>query len=681
MPIRITGMNSGLDTESIITELVKAQKTKVENVKKKQTSHEWKQEAWKDLNSKISKLFNGTLASMRFSTDYTKKVTDISNSAIASVVSGDKAMNATQELKVEALAASGYMTGAEVGVDAQGNTVVDVTLSTKMSELGISDGSTITVSTGGKRTDINISANTTVSDFVKQLQNAGVEASFDEKNNRFHIAAKKSGVENDFSITAANSNGTDALSKLGILTYDSAAIAEYQKYADMTADEKQAAIDADVASGLQSYIKQRTSLLEKQEEQQKAIDDRKLAFSTEYDGEDIETALADKDALKAEIDTLKADIEAAGDAASEEDKNKLTKLEAKLSAIEKYEEEKSALENTNQSISDVERYLNTTDPDNITASALLVNEVTAAWNDKINTAQAVVNGSVSLTGSAVHKTAGADAKIVLNGVTYEGTSNTFEINGLTITALQKSTESVTLTTRQDTDGIYDMIKNFFKEYNALITEMDKLYNADDADDYEPLTDEEKEELSDSEIEKWETKIKDSILRNDSNLSTIATAMKQVMMQGATVNGEKMYLSDFGIETLGYFFAEENEKYVYHINGDEDDTSVSSKENTLKAKIASDPDTVIGFFTDLVNNLYMELNNQSKSVEGIRSFGKFYDDKRMQEEYDNYTTKIKEQEEKLTAMEDRWYNKFSAMETALARLQSNQSAVSSLLGGV
>ena len=681
MPIRITGMNSGLDTETIITELVKAQKTKVENVKKKQTSHEWKQEAWKDLNSKISKLFNGTLASMRFSTDYTKKVTDISNSAIASVVSGDKAMNATQELKVEALAASGYMTGAEVGVDAQGNTVVDVTLSTKMSELGISDGSTITVSAGGKRTDINISANTTVSDFVKQLQNAGVEAGFDEKNNRFHIAAKKSGVENDFSITAANSNGTDALSKLGILTYDSAAIAEYRKYADMTADEKQAAMDADVASRLQSYIKQRTSLLEKQEEQQKAIDDRKLAFSTEYEGGDIETALAGKDALKAEIDTLKADIEAAGDAASEEDKNKLTKLEAKLSAIGKYEEEKSALEKTNQSISDVEQYLDTTDPDNITASALLVNEVTAAWNDKISTAQAVVNGSVSLTGSAVHKTAGADAKIVLNGVTYEGTSNTFEINGLTITALQKSTESVTLTTRQDTDGIYDMIKNFFKEYNALITEMDKLYNADDADDYEPLTDEEKEELSDSEIEKWETKIKDSILRNDSNLSTIATAMKQVMMQGATVNGEKMYLSDFGIETLGYFFAEENEKYVYHINGDEDDASVSSKENTLKAKIASDPDTVIGFFTDLVNNLYMELNNQSKSVEGIRSFGKFYDDKRMQEEYDNYTTKIKEQEEKLTAMEDRWYNKFSAMETALARLQSNQSAVSSLLGGV
>ena len=57
MPIRITGMNSGLDTESIISELVKAQKTKVDSVKKKQTTIQWKQDAWKELNAKIYKLF------------------------------------------------------------------------------------------------------------------------------------------------------------------------------------------------------------------------------------------------------------------------------------------------------------------------------------------------------------------------------------------------------------------------------------------------------------------------------------------------------------------------------------------------------------------------------------------------------------------------------------------------
>ena len=158
-------------------------------------------------------------------------------------------------------------------------------------------------------------------------------------------------------------------------------------------------------------------------------------------------------------------------------------------------------------------------------------------------------------------------------------------------------------------------------------------------------------------------------------------MKSIMLQGATVNGKQMYLSDFGIETLGYFSAADNERNAYHINGDEDDSAVSSKENTLKAAIADDPETLVAFFTQLSENLYKELNNQSKSIEGSRSFGKFYDDKRMQEEYNDYTTKIKKQEAKLTALEERWYNKFSAMETALARMQSNQSAVSSLLGGM
>ena len=497
MPIRITGMNSGLDTESIITELVKAQKTKAESVKKKQTAHEWKQDAWKELNSKIYKLFNGTLNNMRFSTDYSKKTTDVSNSSIASVVTGDSAMDVTQTLKVTSLASNAYITSGALDSSVSG--------STKLSELTgatadmFAEGSVIKVNVGTNNTEeIAVKEGMTINDFVGELQKAGVEASFDAKNKRLHIASKKAGEANDISFE------------------DSALL----------------------------------------------------------------------DALK------------------------------------------------------------------------------------------LTTGS----GASINKA--ANAKISLNGAEYVSDSNTFEINGLTITALKEApNETVTLTTRRDTDAVYDKIKTFLKEYNALINEMDKLYNADSSKGYEPLSDEEKDEMSDSEIEKWEDKIKDSILRRDSNLSTVSSAMKNIMLQGATVNGQQMYLSNFGIETLGYFSSEENEKNAYHINGDEDDSAVSAQENKLKAMIASDPDAVIEFFSNLSMNLYKELDSQSRSVDGIRSFGKFYDDKKMEEDYNNYTTKIKEQEDKLTALEDRWYSKFSAMETALAKMQSNQSAVSSMLGGL
>ena len=187
------------------------------------------------------------------------------------------------------------------------------------------------------------------------------------------------------------------------------------------------------------------------------------------------------------------------------------------------------------------------------------------------------------------------------------------------------------------------------------------------------------QFSDDEIEKWETKIKDALLRRDSTVSSVSSAMKEIMASGFTVGGKTMYLSDFGIETLGYFNAADNEKNAYHINGDEDDESVKSKTNDLKAMISSDPNTVVVFFNQLSKTLYSKLKDLMGRTDYSSSYT-VYDDKKMKEDYDSYSTKIKEAEQKLKDYEDKWYSKFSAMETALAKMQSNSSAVTSLLGG-
>ena len=97
-------------------------------------------------------------------------------------------------------------------------------------------------------------------------------------------------------------------------------------------------------------------------------------------------------------------------------------------------------------------------------------------------------------------------------------------------------------------------------------------------------------------------------------------------------------------------------------------------------IANDPDTVIAFFTKLSQNLYSKMSDMSKSVDGYRSFGSFYDDKKMKSDYDEYTSKIATLEQKLNDYEDSWYKKFSAMETAMAKMQQNANAVTALLGG-
>lgn len=525
MSTRITGLMSGMDTESIIEELVSAKSKKVETAQKSQTKLEWKQEIWKELNTKIQNLQTKYISNMRFSDAYSKKKTSVSNSSIASVITGEDAVESVQTLEVNQLAKTAYLTGGKVSLKAD-STSSELTALTTMGDLmdfeTDADGNEIARKLTlnqydadgnvSNSVDLEITSSTSISDVLTTLKDAGLNANFDATNKRFFVSSKSSGAAGNFELVAKTGDGEDA-------------------------DYNAEALSA-------------------------------LGLGTDEDGNDQFTYVK-----------------------------------------------------------------------------------------------------------------GQDAKILLNNAEFTSSNNVFEVNGLTITAMSETNGSpVTITTAQDTDGIYDMIKSFLKEYNEVINELDKLYNADSASDYEPLTDEEKEELSDSEIEKYEQKIKDSLLRRDDSVSSISDVLKKTMSAGIEVNGSTLYLSSFGIETLSYFTAADNEKNAYHIDGDEDDSNTSGNTDKLKSMIASDPDTVISFFTQLSKNLYSEMTTLSKSVDGYRSYGSFYDDKKMKSDIEDYDDKIEDLEDALADYEDKWYSKFSTMETTLAKLQNNASAVTSLLGG-
>ena len=282
------------------------------------------------------------------------------------------------------------------------------------------------------------------------------------------------------------------------------------------------------------------------------------------------------------------------------------------------------------------------------------------------------------------KIQGENAVMYLNGARYESTTNTFQINGTTYTATGLSDKNadgsfkeLSITTMDDYDGIYDTIRDFFNQYNSLINEMDKLYNAESSKDYEPLLSEEKEALTDSEVEEWEKKIKESLLRKDSSLNSVISAMTTTMMGSVTVDGKEMYLSSFGIATLGYFNTDANERHAYHIAGDPKDTSTSESTDILKSMIASDPETVQSFFSQLANNLYSSMSETLDRIPDFKSYKKAYNDIQLNKELEEYKTKIQKAEEALTAYENKWYDKFAAMETALAQLSSKQNAISSL----
>ena len=558
-----------------------------------------------------------------------------------------------------------------------------------MDKLGIEAGSKFEITSGGKTVDITVDEGMTISSLVSKLQSAGVNANFDATNQRLFIGANGTGEAKDFTITATNDGGTNALDKLGILVYDKDVKAAYQKYADMGADAdlKKQAIEARTAELLKSYTAEKKQL----ESDLKSLKDKKQpelieAFQNEYGSDDFDitddTARATRQTeLKDKVTELEGKLAVEG--ITDEEKATLTadlnKAKGELSYLDGYDANQKAIAEKEARIAELDAgYLNADG----TAGDKIKDEATAYIEEKINKANDMLAAfeAGTLKGSKAFKIDGEDAEITLNGAPFTSSSNTFEVNGLTITCKGETNgEVISLTTENDVSGIYDMVKNFIKEYSSLINEMDKLYNADSAKGYEPLTDEEKDSMSEKEVEKWEEKIKDSLLRRDSTLSTVSSAMKEIMASSFTVGGKSMSLADFGIETLGYFNAADNEKNAYHINGDEDEETLKTKDNTLKEMITKDPNTVVDFFTQLSKSLYGKLDKLMARSD-YSSLNSVYDDKKMKEDYDDYTSKIKTAEQKLTDYEDKWYKKFSAMETALAKMQSNASAITGLLGG-
>ena len=680
MTIRITGMNSGLDTESIITELVSAQSAKKNSLVKAQTKLSWKMDAWKTLNSKIYSFYTGTVSDLRFSTAYAKKKTTVSNSSVAavltSVIADANATDGVQTLKVNKLAKSGYLTGAEL--KKSNGSLASYTSSTKLKDiegmqLGGDGKISLTLKTGGKSTDISLSGDATIAELTKQLKNAGVNASFDETYQRFFISSTTTGKDADFSLTANDQNGFNALSALGINVLDTATKSEYTRFANMSDADKAAYIDAQVQAKTESANAAITAAEKTITDNQKLFDeffekntDPELVKDDLQTSEQIKTY---KEKLTAYRDGLKDAPEGETEEAKAEREEKLKAAEATLKSVDTLAGYVSKIESAQQTKADNEVLV-------ANNSASIRNEVTQDLEKRITMAKTALTSS-AYSGQAT-RIEGQDAEIELNNATFTSAANNFTINGMTITALTESSDTITLTTANDYDGIYDTIKKFIKGYNELINEMDKLYNADSSKGYEPLTSDEKKEMSDSEIEDWEKKIKDSLLRRDSTLSDVSSAMEEVMGAGYTIGGKTYYLSSFGINTLGYFTAADNEKHAYHIDGDKDDSSTAGNTDILKTMITNEPKTVIDFFQQLNNSLYTKLT-EKMGANSMRSIYKAYNDKQMKQEYDDYTSDIAEQEEKLTALQDKWYRKFSAMETALAKLSSKTSAIAGLLG--
>lgn len=716
MPVRMTGMISGLDTDYLIQTMIEAQRMKNKRVEDKSTLLTWKQDRWKELNTKLYKLYTDDLNKMRLQGSYLTKSVTTSNDAFADVKGLTNAPIGTHKLEIGSLASSQYVTGGVVylkddkGVnlkDDNGN-YIKASANTKLKDLGIATETLINVTVNGEEKTFEVKAGSTLNDFVNFAKGAGLSANYDANHGRLYLSAKNSGVENAFGITATASIATKPKNELQemvgytyLSTTDKAEVDKAIKTLQTSAagsTESEAAIDI-----LEDYARK--------EAERKIYLDVDAAIKGEVEPVAEE---AEKNNIRAEVtaqEIILLQEEARKKGKTQEEIDAITEESLDQKQLEEKQDAKIAASQTritavvNKAVAEAiaaEKELENNRYDvAIAENQSVIDEAMASAVDKAeeyqtNYHQSLIDGdedknsqlnllgldALDETGAVIGGTnnskvvAAADSSITYNDVVYTGSTNVFNVNGLEI-SLKKVTEgeTVNLNVSSNTQAVYDMVKKFVTSYNDILKEMNDLYYAPSSRGYDPLSDDEKDQMSEKEIDRWEDKIKDSILRNDTTLGSLLSSMKTAMMTSVEVDGVRYSLSSYGIQTSANY----KENGLLHIFGDEDDAEYGDRTDKLLAALGEDPDKVMEVLSKISQNLYDTMYDKMKAIPNVRSAFTFYNDKTMSKQQTDYAKKIAQLEAKLIATEEKYYKQFAAMETALAKLQSQSNALASMLG--
>lgn len=649
--VRMTGLASGLDTESLVKQLSDAYQTKVDNAKKKQTKAEWKKEAWASLNTKLMDFYKGALNTFKSAGTYNSKLVNGTLNGVK-VTANSKAVSGNHKIQVKSTANAQMWTGHKINTGtytASSYTAITDT-SKKISELydknGYSiqnalNGSSFTVQNAedGSKVDVNINIdeNTTVDDLLQdintQLDGTGLKASMTQGRLTFTNETATETTDpatgtatysggRSLMITAANETSAKALG----LTYDASG-----KGVTVKSKSEISGNEVNTVSGSAfAYDKQVTA-------------DSKVTGSSKL----VDLGIAQGTSIKVNGTEIVVDRTTTMDS--------LASAMAKTGINASYDTNQGRFYLSSKNTG-VENAF-TVEADDATLAALGLN----------------------LTDGEAGKIDASDASLVYNGVEYTQATNSFNINGLTMDVSSVGGEQ-TFSVDTDVDGIYDKVKSFVKEYNTLITEMNKLYDASSSRGYEPLTSDEKDAMTDEDIKNWENKIKGSLLRRDSTISTLLTSMRTTLNKSVEVTNSDGTTSRYALSSFGIVTSDYTEKGQLHIQGNADDSDFAGLDDKLKAAISDNPEALMKTLTTLGDEIYKNFQSSMKRVVGVRSSLTFYNDLEMDDDIKSYKEDVTSLQKKLQDEQDKYYKQFSSMETALTKLQSQQTYISQLFGG-
>lgn len=337
-----------------------------------------------------------------------------------------------------------------------------------------------------------------------------------------------------------------------------------------------------------------------------------------------------------------------------------------------------------------------------------INEILANQNIKITASVDKTSGKIILdaevTGDSSNinfsilnggtvSSDGSDANIVIkddNGgiYTHKGISNTITLDGITFnfTGEIPKDKEVSITSKVDSSEVVDKVKSYIEDYNALIVKINTLTSEKRDRSYKPLTADQKKEMSETEIELWESKVKQGQLKGDSDLMRINSSLQQGMRN--LVTGTGLTLKDIGIESV--------EDY-----GGTKDGTFKINEESLKKAIEDDTEGVMKLFMQSAPSNVSESEKYNQSGIMIRLKDILYNEtvtsksslaqkvgfegtvtivnNTITKSMDEYTKKISDMEKLFSTKEQALYTKYSKLETLMNTYNSQMSYLSQALG--
>ena len=702
----LSGLASGVDTESMVKSMLSGIQTKIDTQNQKKTQLEWKQDAYRDVISKINSFQSKFLdisssSSLRLTSTYSKMNTESSSSAVK-IISASSGAAEEMEIQVAQLATATKMTTGRIG---QGAISASDDITASLESYFSTPTQNITFKMGEQTVEFNLtdemnkidgeySVDKMVENINQKLANKGMTGvSLTLEDGKIKVQSEQS----DYDVEIGGSS--NALSTLGLKAMTLSNKNSYSYESKTEADAtKLSATPPESAKVTFTLDGRSTNITITNGTKEEVLDSLRSGLKSAFGNNVTVDDEGNISARNGQTLSVSGDSKAIGiDAGACTRLTTSTKLSALGMESYDFTVNGQTFEFTEDStIADVLKKVNASDAGvkmsyNSLSDSFTLESAQTGEGFEIN----VSGGFADRFLSGATTTAGQNAIVNIDGVTVERMSNNITANGITFQAkavtgdyfnggvLQTGADgklqaaagtedkAATLSATRDTDTVVKNIKEFVDEYNKLIEDLNKLtHESKSYKDYKPLTDAQKEEMSESEIKKWEEKSKTGLLSGDSDINSFLTNMRKVLYSKAD-NG--FTLSMFGIDSSSEW---------------KDYGKLEIDEDKLRKAIEEHGDDVVSTFTNVATKLNTACKNAAGTslaapgtlvkIAGVK--GKVSEQtSQMKKQMDTINEYIKRLQTKYDSNKNKYWKQFNSMETALANMNSTSSYLGQMMG--